>query len=33
MIIIAKPNATEQQIDHVVERVTEWGLRCEVSRG
>jgi len=33
MIIITKPNATEQQVDHIVERVTGWGLRCEVSRG
>ena len=33
MIIITKPNTTEQQIDHIVERITGWGLRCEVSRG
>jgi 3-deoxy-7-phosphoheptulonate synthase len=33
MIIITKPNATEQQVDHIVGRVTQWGLRCEVSRG
>jgi len=29
MIIITKPNATEQQVDHIVERVIGWGLRCE----
>jgi len=28
MIIITKPHATEQQVDHIVERVTQWGLRA-----
>lgn len=33
MIIITKPNTTQPQIEHIVERIGEWGLRCEVSRG
>ena len=33
MILITKPNATEPQIDHIIERISQWGLRCEVSRG
>ena len=33
MIIVTKPDATQQQLDHIVERITEWGLRCEVSKG
>ncbi|MDP9291616.1 MAG: 3-deoxy-7-phosphoheptulonate synthase [Verrucomicrobiota bacterium] len=33
MIIVTKPDATEQQITHIVERIGEWGLKCEVSRG
>jgi len=33
MIIVTKPEATEDQIQHIVERIKEWGLRPEVSRG
>ena len=33
MIIVTKPNATEEQIQHIVERIKEWGLRPEISRG
>jgi len=33
MIIITKPDATEEQVQHIVHRVREWGLRPEVSRG
>jgi len=33
MILITKPNATEPQIEHIVERIAQWGLRCEISRG
>jgi 3-deoxy-7-phosphoheptulonate synthase len=33
MIIVTKPGATEAQIDHILERIQEWGLKAEVSRG
>jgi 3-deoxy-7-phosphoheptulonate synthase len=33
MIIITKPGATEDQIDHIVNRIEEFGLKAEVSRG
>jgi 3-deoxy-7-phosphoheptulonate synthase len=33
MIIVTKPGATEEQIQHIVDRIKEWGLRPEVSRG
>ena len=33
MIIVLKPNVTEQQIEHVVERVESLGLRAHLSRG
>ena len=33
MIIITQPNATEEQIERVVERVREFGLEAHVSRG
>jgi 3-deoxy-7-phosphoheptulonate synthase len=33
MIIVTKPGATEDQIQHIVSRIKEWGLRPEVSRG
>jgi 3-deoxy-7-phosphoheptulonate synthase len=33
MIIITRPDATEDQIDHIVSRINAWGLRAEVSRG
>lgn len=33
MIIVTRPDATEQQIEHIVDRIHEWGLRTEVSRG
>jgi 3-deoxy-7-phosphoheptulonate synthase len=33
MIIITRPDATEDQIDHIVSRIKAWGLRAEVSRG
>ena len=33
MIIILKENATDEQIDHVVERVKQYGLQAHLSRG
>jgi 3-deoxy-7-phosphoheptulonate synthase len=33
MIIVTKPHASEEQIQHIVDRIKEWGLRPEVSRG
>lgn len=33
MIIVTKPDATEEQIQHVIDRIHEWGLKAEVSRG
>jgi 3-deoxy-7-phosphoheptulonate synthase len=33
MIIITRPDATEDQIEHIVSRIHGWGLRAEVSRG
>jgi 3-deoxy-7-phosphoheptulonate synthase len=33
MIIITRPDATEDQIQHIVSRIADWGLRAEVSRG
>jgi 3-deoxy-7-phosphoheptulonate synthase len=33
MIIVTKADATEDQIQHIVDRINEWGLRSEVSRG
>jgi 3-deoxy-7-phosphoheptulonate synthase len=33
MIIITRPDATEEQIDHIVSRIRAWGLKSEVSRG
>src|SRR5271166_6728112 len=33
MIIITRPDATEEQIDHIVSRIRNWGLKSEVSRG
>ncbi len=33
MIIVLKPSATEEQIDHIVEKVTDLGLRTDVSKG
>ena len=33
MIIVLKPNSTQEQIDHIVKRLTELGLRPEVSKG
>lgn len=33
MIIVVKPNSTEEQIGHIIDRITEMGLRTDVSRG
>lgn len=33
MIIVTKSDATGEQIDHIVDRIKEWGLKAEVSRG
>ena len=33
MIIVTKPDATEAQIAHIIERIDEWGFKTEVSRG
>ncbi|HEX8372456.1 MAG TPA: 3-deoxy-7-phosphoheptulonate synthase [Chthoniobacterales bacterium] len=33
MIIVTKPGATAAEIEHIVERIHEWGLKTEVSHG
>lgn len=33
MIIVVKPNSTQEQIDHIVAHIHEMGLRTDVSRG
>ena len=33
MIIVTKPEATEEQVQHILDRIKEWGLKAEVSRG
>jgi 3-deoxy-7-phosphoheptulonate synthase len=33
MIIVLRPNSTDQQIDHVIERIHELGLKPHLSRG
>jgi 3-deoxy-7-phosphoheptulonate synthase len=33
MIIVLKPNTTPEQVDHVLERIEELGLKAHVSRG
>ena len=33
MIVIAQPNATEEQIQRIVTRVREFGLEAQISRG
>ena len=33
MIIVTKPEASEEQIEHIIDRIKEWGLKAEVSRG
>ncbi len=33
MIIVMRPDATEEDIKHVEEKITEWGLRPHISRG
>lgn len=33
MIIVTKPEATEEQIQHVIERIEGWGFKTDVSRG
>jgi 3-deoxy-7-phosphoheptulonate synthase len=33
MIIVTRPDATELQIEHIVDRIRSWGLKTEVSRG
>jgi 3-deoxy-7-phosphoheptulonate synthase len=33
MIIVTTPDATEEQIEHILKRIGEWGLKAEVSRG
>ena len=33
MIIVLKPDASQQQIDHIVEELEKLGLRPELSRG
>ena len=32
-IIVTRPDATEEQIEHIVDRIRSWGLKTEVSRG
>src|SRR3990167_1854512 len=33
MIVILKPDATEQQIQHIVEKADKLGLKAHISRG
>jgi 3-deoxy-7-phosphoheptulonate synthase len=33
MIIVTKPGTTEEQIEHIIERIAEWGFKTDVSRG
>ena len=33
MIIVTKPEATEEQIEHIIDRIREWGFKTDVSRG
>ncbi len=33
MIIVTTPDSTEDQVQHIIDRITEWGLKAEVSRG
>jgi 3-deoxy-7-phosphoheptulonate synthase len=33
MIIVLKPDAKKEQIDHIVESIHEWGLEADVSHG
>lgn len=33
MIIVTKPETSEEQIEHIVARIKEWGLKAEISRG
>ncbi len=33
MIIVLKPDSTDEQIEHILERIAEFGLRPELSRG
>jgi 3-deoxy-7-phosphoheptulonate synthase len=33
MIIVTKPDATEEQVQHIIERIGEWGFKTDVSRG
>src|ERR1700743_3416219 len=33
MIIVVKSGASEEQIGHILDRISEWGLKTEVSRG
>ena len=33
MIVITKPNATEEQIQRIITRVREFGLEAQISRG
>ena len=33
MIIVTKSDATEEQIQHIVERIVEWGFKADISRG
>lgn len=33
MIIVLKPEATERQIDHVIDRLRELGLKAHISKG
>src|SRR4051812_35824264 len=33
MIIVLRPDSTDPQIDHILERITELGLKAHASRG
>ena len=33
MIIVTRADATDEQVQHIIDRIVEWGLKAEVSRG
>lgn len=33
MIIVTKPDATPEQVQHILDRIAQWGLKAEVSHG
>ncbi|HEX9112977.1 MAG TPA: 3-deoxy-7-phosphoheptulonate synthase, partial [Nitrospirota bacterium] len=33
MIIVVKPDATEEQVDHIIKKIKDLGLQAHVSKG